>query len=298
MFADHLGPAALLKRTFGVHRAPTALIHASPGSCAVLLRALEGFARTVVSCSAAHFFDLAARNDLDVLIVELEAGGALTLAPSEFGARSGVSPVLLYLTPLHDALRSAVPFIQARHGCSLLFRGIDDRPAPLRTAINDAVAEWLGARVARALSPEIGALPAAVATSVRDLLEHPDRFAKAEVLAGACGMSRRSLDRWLRRVGLVPAGTLVRAAHAIRGLNALSATGATLREAARAAGVRSERALVRGAASLTDASHATLQGVRSEFGTIPTFASSLRRTPREVRRTGAEVRTPGSRRSG
>lgn len=102
----------------------------------------------------------------------------------------------------------------ARHGlCHIVYRGVDDLPANLRRAVNDAGGTRLSAEILECLSPMLCRASAPLRDAIAELFYEPLRFRCAADVAQTAGITRRSLDRTLCRLELEPGRTFLLAAR-------------------------------------------------------------------------------------
>jgi AraC-like DNA-binding protein len=253
------------------------LLHTRPCTRALLIPSLVRAAHVRVTSSVEALVTDVRRVDIDVLVLDPESDGALRVDPATVGTRCGQIPLLLYVEPTPQGMRAALPYIAACRGCSLLFRGLDDSPGPLQDALERAMSICIDARLCSALEPHLTQLPASAAEAVRTALRYPDGFATADSMAASAGVTRRTLDRWLRRAGLAPAGAILRVARVARGVKVLGIAGATVADAARAAGLNSTLAWRRHFSSVFGRLPGGRPPGRDDAQLISLLASAVRR---------------------
>jgi transcriptional regulator GlxA family with amidase domain len=133
----------------------------------------------------------------------------------------------------------------------VVIRGMDDGPAALSATLRSVVASTAANRLLRVANDAMTALPAAVARGVAQAFEHPEHFHSVAQLAHASACTRRSLDRWLARVGMAPARSLLACARTHAAFNVLATGHVRVRSAASQLGYPSTRALSRELHALT-----------------------------------------------
>lgn len=126
-------------------------------------------------------------------------------------------PVVFYVARPVEAIKIVVRF-PAREHCQVVVMGVDDRTETLQDVIGSVVSSSWAGRVLRALGVEAGKAPNALNDALRLVFAQPRFFHSADDVAMRAYMSRRTLDRWLSRFGLVPTGELLHVARAMLAL--------------------------------------------------------------------------------
>ena len=160
------------------------------------------------------------------------------------------APVVGYVAVTAAAIR-ATHALTKLGASEVLIRGMDDGPAALSATLRSVVASTAANRLLRVANEAMTALPAPVARGVAEAFEHPERFHSVSQLAQASESTRRSLDRWLARVGMAPARTLLACARVHAAFNLLATGHVRVRSAASQLGYPSTRALSRELHALT-----------------------------------------------
>lgn len=126
--------------------------------------------------------------------------------------------VLVYTSITAESTRAMLSLgeLGVRH-CVL--RGFDDEPMRFRDRLETLRAFGLEERIVSALRVALvaGDAPAGLIGAIEQLFRRPTRFKSATDIAVAAEMPRRNVNRWLERLGLAPARTLVTAARVLRG---------------------------------------------------------------------------------
>ncbi|HET7586314.1 MAG TPA: hypothetical protein VFK13_15485 [Gemmatimonadaceae bacterium] len=113
-------------------------------------------------------------------------------------------PVVVYTSPTPDAMHAT--FDLARHGVRhIIFRGHDDAPRRVRATLVRVRGEALCERVWEGIRPRFAGAPEWLLAAMRHVFQTPLQFRDVESIARSSSRSRRSLDNWLARLGLVPA---------------------------------------------------------------------------------------------
>lgn len=195
------------------------------------------------------------RRECDIAIVDPCYGGEHRTCDRMHALASAVAgspraPVIGYVAVTAAAIR-ATHALTKLGASEVLIRGMDDGPAALSAALRSVVASTAANRLLRVANEAMSALPAAVARGIAEAFEHPERFHSVSHLAQASASTRRSLDRWLARVGMAPARTLLACARAHAAFNLLATGHVRVASAASQLGYPSTRALSRELHSVT-----------------------------------------------
>jgi len=172
------------------------------------------------------------------------------LAPDRLGALAAATqgivplPVIGYVSVTACAMRSVQALVQLG-ACEIVIRGLDDSIDALASTVRRAVATCESARVVTAVGTPWHALPAPVATAIRMAFHRPEQLRSVTDLATAARTTRRSLDRWLARVGLSPARTVLSCARVNAAFHLLASGQVRVAEAALQVGYASSRSLTR-----------------------------------------------------
>ncbi|HZS61180.1 MAG TPA: helix-turn-helix domain-containing protein [Gemmatimonadaceae bacterium] len=126
--------------------------------------------------------------------------------------------VLVYTSITAESTRAMLSLgeLGVRH---CILRGFDDEPTRFRDRLETMRATGLEERILGALRVALvaGDAPPALVGAVEMLFRRPTRFRSATDIAAAAEMPRRNVNRWLERLGIAPARTLVTAARVLRG---------------------------------------------------------------------------------
>lgn len=245
-----------------------------PPALARVRVALEGHGVITSAGSASELAEHLGGDGDVCLVVDpslLTAAGA-----EELAERCAINPVatIAYGSITHQALESTVVLAQ-RTVAQFVFHGTPNERSALARALLLAPDPTIGARLVDALTPQIGQLPEVLAENVVAMLRGAIGAASPEELATQSAFARRTMDRWIARVGFTSARLLAAAARVARVYRAVVASDVPLKRLAAMVGYRSQRTL--------DQQLDVLVGVAS---------SPLRRTPLAVpvlvdRMTGA-----------
>jgi AraC-like DNA-binding protein len=193
-----------------------------------------------------HFGAVLRERVVDVAVLEPSP-----LAPGELPALLALladhpaTPVVIYTSITAPAMQATVELARRSGVRHVIFRGVDDTPSRLRALLleiagdpwHSALLPWVAARVART--------PGGVGRAVGQLFRVPQQFHEVPDLARAAGMTRRTLERWLTRAGIVSAKRLVVSARVERGHHLLRESRADVADVARRLGYPSARLFAR-----------------------------------------------------
>jgi AraC-like DNA-binding protein len=188
---------------------------------------------------------------VDVAVLEPTPVGPDELAPLlRLLASHPAVPVIVYTSVSPAAMRVTVEL--ARRGVHhVVFRGIDDAPGRFRALMQDladtswrsTLWSWVERRVARA--------PAPLERAVRELFNAPHQFSDVSDLANASGLTRRTVERWLTRVGIASAKLLVVSARVERAHHLMRSSSSDVATVAERVGYSSPRLFARQVALVT-----------------------------------------------
>ena len=247
-----------------------------------LKRALAGAHAVRVAPTWDDFATAIAERRFDAVVIDPCADaralarrrGLADLAPVL--ARAPLVPIIGYVSVSANAMRAMLDLIQ--HGAvDIVVRGVDDQPARLRFVVERAAAGELAMLLIERLKGRLAVLPPMLVGAVQLLFRTPDRFQSIDDLADAAGMSRRSLDRWLRRATTAPARQLIAGARTVAAYRLLQSRDRRVRDVARLLGYRSIRALEREVSLAAGCTPRALRTVGTNAFVERTFAALVRR---------------------
>ncbi len=188
---------------------------------------------------------------VDVAVLEPAPMGPDELAPLlRLLASHPAVPVIVYTSVSPAAMRVTVEL--ARRGVHhVVFRGIDDAPGRFRALMQDlgdttwrsSLWPWVETRVAH--------VPAPLERAVRELFQAPHHFADVSDLAAAAGLTRRTVERWLTRVGIASPKLLVVSARVERAHHIMRSSSADVATVAERVGYATPRLFARQVALAT-----------------------------------------------
>jgi len=185
----------------------------------------------------------------DVAIVDPCAGGD-HCAPGRLNALTHAMalvpciPVIGYVSVTASAIRVVQTLV--RSGApEIVIRGVDDSLDAIALAVHRAVAARGWGSVASTIEAPLQALPLPVVTAIQAAFTHPEQVRSVADLAAGARMTRRSLDRWLARVGFCPARTVLSCARVNAAFQLLAGGSIRVAEAALLVGYTSSRSLTR-----------------------------------------------------
>ena len=204
-------------------------------------------------------------------------------------AMQGITPVPVigYLSVTACAMRSVQTLVQL--GASdIVIRGVDDSADALASKVRRAAATCESAHVVTAVGTPWHALPAPVATAIRMAFHRPEQLRSVTDLATAARTTRRSLDRWLARVGLAPARTVLSCARVNAAFHLLASGNVRVAEAALQVGYASSRSLTRELFAITGY---PASAIRARLSRDELSAAIARRLLRQSREAKTAVRS-------
>jgi AraC-like DNA-binding protein len=187
----------------------------------------------------------------DVVIADPRADGTVRMLELQaLLAQYSTVPVVLYTTLTPETLKATVEL--AKHGVQqVVIRGFDDEPRRFRLLLDRLSAYELSDRLIEALVKPLSQIPVPLARALERLFRMPHTFQDVNDLAEAAGMSRRTLDRWLSRVGLAPARVVLIGARLVRAYHYMSDSGYLLEDVTKKLGYPSGRVFARQVRSFT-----------------------------------------------
>ena len=150
--------------------------------------------------------------------------------------------LVLYVSVTPESLRKVAAIARERP-VELLLRGVDDSPTGVRRLFATARRDAVVFASLNLLAPYLEILPSDLRWAVENLLSSLVSIGGIETLAARGHMSRRSLDRWLRRAGFASARRLLRSARVIRAYRVLQSSDLSIGEVSRRLGYSSVKAL-------------------------------------------------------
>jgi AraC-like DNA-binding protein len=148
--------------------------------------------------------------------------------------------VFTSLTP--EGIRAVLPFVRSR-AAEVVLRGYDDDRARLQHLLSGADRMTVAEQLLHELRDALAMLPLSLQESVTSMFVNDDAVDSTKRLAAASHMTRRSLDRWLSRSGIVSARHLVAAPKILRAYTYLRNTDVSVARAAARLGFSSSRPL-------------------------------------------------------
>jgi AraC-like DNA-binding protein len=187
---------------------------------------------------------------IDVAIVDPRADGTLAVTKvSEIFRCFPTLPVVVYTTLRPDTMRATVELAKRGLQHVVLYK-FDDDPRRFRELLERQPAYAMSEVVLARLAEPLAELPPSLARAIVRLFEVPTLFADVEQLATEAGMTRRHVNRWLDRVGLASARTLIIAARLVRAYHYMRDPGYLLEDVVRKMGYSTHRMFIRQAREL------------------------------------------------
>ncbi len=196
------------------------------------------------------FFKQMEKGGWDLILVEPEMVND-TESPEFLRRLSKCSRPIIFYTALSRVSASAIASISAHCLAGVVLRGYDDSPDLLRNALAKVPLEFFGAQMVERLGSRVDALPTSLSRATTAAFCSTKLMRSATEYAALSGMSRRSVDRWLRRVGLSPSKWIVGAAQFLRAYPLVQSPAVPFIAVSRASGYGSVRSLRLNALALT-----------------------------------------------
>lgn len=250
-----------------------------PSFLASHLRIVLGHEHVLTSCedwSALH--ETVRNRPVDVAVIDPRATGVVeTIEVQALLGRYPTVPVVIYTTLTPETLMATVEL--AKHGVQhVVLRGFDDEPRRFRDLLERLPAYRLADTVLDGLAGQLGQGPPLLRRAVSRLFDTPHAFRDVSDLALAAGMTRRNLDRWLERLGLASARTLLLGARLTRALYYMRDPGFLLDDVTRKLGYASPRLFARQVRAVTGMTPSALrERMRPEDFTVQLTALLSRR---------------------
>jgi AraC-like DNA-binding protein len=187
---------------------------------------------------------------IDVAVVDPRAEGTLAVVEIQrLFARFPTLPVVVYTRLAPDTMKATVEL--AKRGLQhVVLHKFDDDPRRFRELLERQPAYAMSDAVLARLADELSEMPASLSRAIVRLFEAPAGFEDVEGLASAAGMTRRHVNRWLERVGLASARTLIIAARLVRAYHYMRDPGYLLEDVAQKMGYSTHRMFIRQAREL------------------------------------------------
>jgi hypothetical protein len=198
------------------------------------------------------------RDEIDVVLLDPALAAEACADGCDELARLLDVPILICIPMDPRAVRASLPFVRAG-AVDYLFYGADETEDALTVALHRATSARLESRLLEALSPRFGHLPSRLRAGMRTLFDTRCALPSLDDIASAAQMTRRSMDRWLMRIGLAPGRRLLNAARLLRSYHALVRSTLGARAIARHVGVRTVDAWTR---QITDVSGLSPAAIR------------------------------------
>ena len=182
---------------------------------------------------------------IDVVVADPRVDGTVrTVELRALLGRYPTLPMVLYTSLSPESLRATVELAQcgAHH---VVLRGFDDEPARFRELLGRLPACRLSELVLQGLGTYLDEGPPLLKRAITQLFEAPHGFQSVKDLALAAGMTRRSLDRWLDRMGLASARTMLLGARVTRAFYYMRDPGYLLDDITKKLGYSSPRLFAR-----------------------------------------------------
>lgn len=245
--------------------------------------AIRDIRAAVGSAARAYFVDddgalreLAERNSLDAVVVEIGSGRAREIGPAMTALRHGFPslPIIAYARIGADLSREVADAFRAGAD-RLVLRGVDD----LALAMRQALERPRDVHYGRLALARLGAdLPPHIAPVVTYCLEHINEPFTVEALARASGVHRKTLVNRFARAGWPPPSVTAAWCRVLVATLALETPGRTLAQTAPLVGCPSAPALRAMVRRLTGRSPRVLRELGFD-GVLALLRSTIREHP-------------------
>ncbi|MEO7217819.1 MAG: hypothetical protein ABI026_06465 [Gemmatimonadaceae bacterium] len=190
-----------------------------------------------------EFIDAIVGGSSDVAVVDPTlAGGSRSVSDSLVSAHLGT---VLYITLTPEYAQAAVKMIRALGSGDIVTYGYTDDPTTFAGKLRKQSRASRHEYLLRALEPQISRLPPEFRSGIQTIAEQGDRINSVDSLSVLCGVTRSTLWRNLRNVGIMSTWGFVAGLSLMRDYDSLVAVGRTMKDIAHMVGLGSVRALRR-----------------------------------------------------
>lgn len=229
-----------------------------------------------------EFIDAIVGGSSDVAVVDPTlAGRNRSVADSLVSAHLGT---VLYITLTPEYAQAAVKMIRELGSGDIVTYGYTDDPTTFAGKLRNQSRANRHEYLLRALEPQISRLPPEFRSGIQAIAEQGDRIDSVDSLSSLCGVTRSTLWRNLRNVGIVSTWGFVAGLSLMRDYDSLVAEGRTMKDIAHMVGLGSIRALRR---RCLVASGLSLREIRAPIS-IQELARSIAVTLTTTRRATGE----------
>ena len=225
--------------------------------------------------NSASFFGLAERGRWDFLVVDPEMVTENDLPALLCRLSESPQPIIIY-TALTRISASAIARLSAHVLAGVVLRDHDDSPDLLRNFLARVPIEFFGAQMLERLGSSVDALPAPLRRATIAAFCSFSLLRSTTEYATLSGLTRRSVDRWLRRVGLSPAKWIVATAQFLRAYPLIQSPQLPFAAVSRLSGYGSVRALRHNSLLLTGNELVFLRNNSSRFDIIDMVEGAVR----------------------
>lgn len=213
---------------------------------------------------------------VDVAVIDPSVDGTLSIEEVRtLFTRFPTLPIVVYTALTPDTMRATVEL--AKHGLQhVVLHKFDDEPRRFRELLERQPAYAMSEGVLARLAEPLSEMPAPLSRAVVRLFETPTSFEDVEDLATAAGMTRRHVNRWLERVGLAPARTVIIAARLVRAYHYMRDPGYLLEDVVQKMGYSTHRMFIRQARELLGLTPTDVRDRLEPAELVDTLATLLR----------------------
>lgn len=185
--------------------------------------ALSHVHQLLFTSSVAEAHAVLGGNVVDVLVVDSVVGNALpriAATAEEFFALGHEFPYLptVFCASQPATALTLIARFPTRETSDAIVMGLDDALDEVVRVVESVAGVSLVARLLHRVGAEGALLPNSLIRAVRSLFSSPRLFRTVDDIAAVACMSRRTLDRWLSRLGIVSGAELLHVAHDFVGL--------------------------------------------------------------------------------
>lgn len=191
------------------------------------------------------------------------------------GLLKSTQPIIIY-TALTRSSAAAIAKVSAHALAGLVLKDHDDSPELLRRFLMRVPIDFLGAEIVDRLGSRVDALPAPLRRATLAAFCSVHLLRSTTEYATLGGLSRRSVDRWLRQVGLSPAKWILAGAQFLRAYPLIQSSQLSFAAVSKASGYGSTRALRHNSRLLTGNEPLFLRENSGRFDLIGSVERALR----------------------
>ncbi len=210
---------------------------------------------TTVTVAVQHLAD---ESDWDLFVVDPDLVAQQDIRQFLEDLPRYCPPILVY-TPLTRTSAATIG-IMAEKVRSVLFKDFDDGVYAFRRTLREGNPRTLGPRMVGRIAQKLDSLPVSLRRGTVAAFCAREPITSVKQLARITSLSRRSVDRWFRNVGLGGGKLVLSISHFLRAYSLEESKGGSLKSVAISSGYGSPKALQQNSLRLTGK---TFRGVRA-----------------------------------